>query len=148
MSGEENGESSENLSSDDDPFEIGDDLKEQLEPQTEPPQSSDHRQANQRPDLESVLNNLEGITALVREWFEQSRENKRVANEGRQLFLKHRERIVYTAAVAFLGVVIVSAFMTWQNALSGDAFTFVLGTLFGSILTFLQTMLGGSQSDE
>jgi ABC-type enterochelin transport system permease subunit len=38
--------------------------------------------------------------------------------------------------------------MTIQGALSDDAFTFILGTLFGAILTFLQNMLSPGQSDE
>lgn len=127
--------------------EIDEESGEHVEATTGSPRWASQEQVGQQPDLEPLLENLEEITALVREWFEQSRENKRVENEGRQLRLEHRERIIYTAAIAFIAVVLVSAGMTWADALSGDAFTFVLGTLFGAILTFLQTMLGGSQSE-
>jgi len=90
------------------------------------------------PDIQPFLENLEEITGLVREWFEQSRESKKVA-------ARHQQIIVGIAALTFLIVIGLSALMTFNDALSGDAFTFVLGTLFGAILTFLQNMLDGSE---
>lgn len=148
MAENENDEQDESVFEGKETSELDEDVAKQVEGNRGPPQPSGRDQAAQQPDLEPVLENLEEITELVREYFEQSRESKRVEIEGRQQRLRHRERIIYTAAIAFLGVVLVSAGMTWVDALSGDAFTFVLGTLFGSILTFLQTTLGGSQSAE
>ncbi|MXR52052.1 hypothetical protein GRX03_10630 [Halovenus sp. WSH3] len=103
--------------------------------------------ANEQPDLNKILANLEDITDLIREYFEQSRENKRVENERRQRYLKHQRKVIFTAAITFIVVIGISALMTFYNALSGDAFTFVLGTLFGAILTFLQNMLGANSED-
>ena len=95
-----------------------------------------------------LIENLEDVTNLIREYFEQSRENKRVENERKQSYFEHQERIILTAAGTFVIVIGTAAWMTYSNALSGDAFTFVLGTLFGSILTFLQNMIGQRDKDE
>ncbi|WP_415382027.1 hypothetical protein [Halosimplex sp. TS25] len=99
-------------------------------------------------DWNTLIENLEDVTNLIREYFEQSRENKRVENERKQSYFKHQQRIVLTAAGTFLIVIGIAAWMTYSDALSGDAFTFVLGTLFGSILTFLQNMIGQRDNEE
>lgn len=104
--------------------------------------------AGEQIDWNNLIENLEDVTNLVREYFEQSRENKRVENEKKQNYFKHQRRIVLYAAITFLLVIGISASMTLGNALSGDAFTFVLGTLFGSILTFLQNMIGRNGNNE
>lgn len=103
-------------------------------------------QAAEQINWNKLIENLEDVTNLIREYFEQSRENQRVENERKQRYFEHQQRIVLTAAGTFIIVIGIAAWMTYSNALSGDAFTFVLGTLFGSILTFLQNMI--SQRDE
>jgi len=103
--------------------------------------------AGEQIDWNTLVENLEDVTNLIREYFEQSRENKRVENERKRSYFKHQQRIVIIAAVTFLLVISISAWMTFSNALSGDAFTFVLGTLFGAILTFLQNMIGQSNEE-
>jgi len=95
----------------------------------------------QETDWTPIIENLNEITDLVREYFKQSRENKKIENQAKKEHFNHQRRIVYTTAGTFLLVVGISAYMTSVDALSGDAFTFVLGTLFGAILTFLQNMV-------
>jgi hypothetical protein len=98
--------------------------------------------------LPILLKNLENITGLIESYFEQSRENKEVDNEWKKKKYRHRLWIVVISASTFLIVITLSAVMTIYNALSGDAFTFVLGTLFGSILTFLQNMISDQDPDD
>lgn len=95
-----------------------------------------------------LIENLEDVTNLIGEYFEQSRENKKVENERKNSYFEHQQRIILTAAITFILVIGIAAWMTYNNALSGDAFTFVLGTLFGSILTFLQSMIGKQNEEE
>ncbi|EMA38621.1 hypothetical protein [Halobiforma nitratireducens] len=102
----------------------------------------------QETDWTPLIENLNEITELVKEYFKQSRENKKIENEAKEQHFHHQRRIVYTTAGTFLVVVGISAYMTSVDALSGDAFTFVLGTLFGAILTFLQNMMAEKGSTE
>lgn len=104
--------------------------------------------AGEQVNWNKLIENLEDVANLIHEYFEQSRENKRVENEGRLNYFKHQQRIIFIAAGTFIIVIGISAWMTFHNALSGDAFTFVLGTLFGAILTFLQNMIGQNESEE
>ena len=106
------------------------------------------QQATEQINWNKLIENLEDVTNLIREYFEQSRENKRVENERKQSYFEHQQRIVLTTAGTFIIVIGIAAWMTYSNALSGDAFTFVLGTLFGSILTFLQNMIGQRDGEE
>ncbi|GAB3028616.1 hypothetical protein [Natronobiforma cellulositropha] len=102
---------------------------------------SPDRDDDQVSDLQPILDHLGDITGLITSYLEETRETKRVDHDAQRRHFAHQRRIVYTAAGTFLAVVLIAAGMTAQGALSGDAFTFVLGTLFGAILTFLQTML-------
>lgn len=95
-----------------------------------------------------ALENLDGITDLVNDFFDQRRESKKVDQELRERILVHQWRIVKITAFTFVAVVGISAYMTIEGALSGAAFTFVLGTLFGSILTFLQNNLQQDNTGE
>lgn len=97
---------------------------------------------------ELFAENLGTIIELISEYFEQTRENKIVKKEEKEYYLSYRINLVVISSLVFLAVVIISAFMTYVNALSGDAFTFVLGTLFGSILTFLQKMVSNPTENQ
>ena len=104
--------------------------------------------ASEQLDWNMIISNLENITNLISEYFEQARENKQVENERKVMYFKHQRQIILTAALTFIIVIVTSAGMTVYGALSGDAFTFVLGTLFGAILTFLQNMMGKNGSED
>jgi hypothetical protein len=104
---------------------------------------------NAEPDPQVMaLENLDDITDLVNDFFDQRRKNKEVDQDLRERVLAHRWKIVRITAGTFVAVVGISAYMTIEGALSGDAFTFVLGTLFGSILTFLQNNLQRENAGE
>ena len=134
----------EEIFDDVDTDKIDEDLDEERESDDE------NRQANvveQNPQL-AALQNIEEITDLVKEFFTQQRENKKVEQDLQTSILSHRRKIVIVTAGTFVLVVGIAAYMTIEDALSGDAFTFVLGTLFGSILTFLQDTLQQNSGQE
>jgi len=88
-----------------------------------------------------LMQNLADLSDLVTSYLEEQRENRKVENKREQEHLAHQRRVVYVVAGTFLVVIGIAAVMTYADALSGDAFTFVLGSLFGAILTFLQENL-------
>lgn len=98
-------------------------------------QSSGYEQDQETPEwVLMALKQLDGITNLI-----QTYQKERRQSQNRRL--RHREYIVIIASATLLLLIGASAWMTIENALSGDAFTFVLGTLFGALITFLQNML-------
>lgn len=107
--------------------DIGPSGSEDAEPEEEHPEGAN-------PVWWFALQQLSDIREFVESYLQERRETKE-----RQF--RHRENIIKYTGGSVLGVIIIAAYMTVNGALSGDAFTFVLGTLFGSLLTFLQNML-------
>lgn len=102
--------------------------------------SSRGQQASEQPEwVYLAFERLDEITTLMETWQTEQRQT-------RARLLRHRETIVVVAAATLLGLIGISAWMTYNGALSGDAFTFVLGALFGSLVTFLQNMLRNDAS--
>lgn len=85
-----------------------------------------------------ALERLDDITNLLQTYQEERRQSVKRR-------YRHRETIVVLASVTLLLLIGGSAWMTVNGALSGDAFTFILGTLFGALLTFLQNILTQEQ---
>lgn len=61
--------------------------------------------------------------------------------ESQEQGLSHRFRLVLVVAALFLAVLIASSYLTQQQILPGSAYTLLLGTIIGYLLTFLEDYL-------
>lgn len=95
----------------------------------------------ENPVMFLAMQRIGEITEMIKTWQEERRE-------AQSRVFQHRETIVRWAAGTFVALIVISGSMTMVGALSADAFTFVLGTLFGSLVTFLQNTLRQQQGAE
>ena len=58
---------------------------------------------------------------------------------------KHDLKVIIIGAALFLGVLTASTVLTYAGKLSSSAYTFLLGTIVGYLLTFIDKNLGGAE---
>lgn len=62
-------------------------------------------------------------------------------NSAKEQGLKHQWRMVKVVGTLFGLVLLLSSFLTYTGVLQGSAYTLLLGTLIGYLLTFLEDYL-------
>lgn len=77
------------------------------------------------------------LDVALKEW----REVKEISQERDEIEFEYRKSIIRIGAFAFLIVIFVSGLLTYTGDLPGSSFAFILGTLFGSLASLLQTFL-------
>lgn len=90
-----------------------------------------HRNQQMENGLRPVLENPEEAERLIDTTFERWGAMKR---EG----LKHQWRMILVVGGLFTVVLIASSILTYVGTLQGSAYTLLLGTLIGYLLTFLE----------
>ena len=84
--------------------------------------------------LQTMVDNPESVENLIETTFNRWGEMKQ---EG----FSHQLNLIIVVGALFLSVLIASTVLVWQGVLAGSAYTFLLGTLTGYLLTFLEDFL-------
>jgi len=88
----------------------------------------------ERNPLETAMENSEGTESLINTLFDRWEKMQ----EGGRV---HQRRLTIVAGILFLSVLISSTYLTHQGVLNDSAYTLLLGTLVGYMLTFLEDYL-------
>ncbi|KDS91753.1 hypothetical protein FK85_19245 [Halorubrum saccharovorum] len=86
----------------------------------------------------------EVLTVALQEW----REMQQISRQREEAAYEFRKSIIWIGTFAFVVVIVVSGILSFTGNLPGSSFAFILGTLFGSLATLLQTFLQNHQHDE
>jgi hypothetical protein len=111
-------------------------------------QENEH--AKGQPPAATALNELaegesltEVLTVALQEW----REMQQISRQRDEAELKFQQRVIMIGTIAIVVVVGVSGLLSYTGNLPGSSFAFILGTLFGSLGTILQSFLRKHQPD-
>lgn len=83
-----------------------------------------------RPLMENPDDTKEVIDTIFERW-----------QESQEQGLAHKFRLILVVALLFLAVLIASSYLTQQQILPSSAYTLLLGTIIGYLLTFLEDYL-------
>lgn len=89
----------------------------------------------------------ESLTEVLKVALKEWREMQQISRERDEAQYKFQQSVIRIGALAFFGVVLVSGVLSYTGNLPGSSFAFILGTLFGSLATLLQSFLRNQQPD-
>lgn len=111
----------------------------------------ENKTASDQPPAATALNELaqgesltEVLTVALKEW----REMQQISRQRDEAEYAFQRSIIIIGALAFGVVIVVSGILSFTGNLPGSSFAFILGTLFGSLATILQSFLRKHQPDE
>ncbi|WP_423743929.1 hypothetical protein V5735_13095 (plasmid) [Haladaptatus sp. SPP-AMP-3] len=111
----------------------------------------ENKPASDQPPAATALNELaqgesltEVLTVALQEW----REMQQISRQRDEAEFAFQRSVIIIGALAFGVVIVVSGILSFTGNLPGSSFAFILGTLFGSLATILQSFLGKHQPDE
>ncbi|TKX84979.1 hypothetical protein EXE43_15995 [Halorubrum sp. SS5] len=106
---------------------------------------------SEQPPAATALNELaqdesltEVLTVALQEW----REMQQIDRQREEAEYAFRKSIIWVGSLAFIIVILVAGALSFTGNLPGSSFAFILGTLFGSLATLLQTFLRNHQPNE
>ena len=104
-----------------------------------------------QPPAATALNELaegesltEVLTVALKEW----REMQQISRQRDEAEFPFQRSVITIGALAFGAVILVSGILSYTGNLPGSSFAFILGTLFGSLSTILQSFLRKHQPNE
>lgn len=86
----------------------------------------------------------EVLTVALKEW----REMQQISRQRDEAEYEFQQNIIKIGAFTFGVVIVVSGILSFTGNLPGSSFAFILGTLFGSLATILQSFLRKHHPDE
>jgi len=107
-------------------------------------------QAPDQPPAATALDELaegeslsEVLAVTLKEW----REMKQISRQRDEAEFEFQRRVITIGTIAIVVVVFVSGLLSYTGNLPGSSFAFILGTLFGSLGTILQSFIRKHQSE-
>ena len=112
--------------------------REKSEASSEPPAATALNELAQDESLTEVL------TVALQEW----REMQQISRQREEAEYAFRKSIIRIGSIALIVVIVVAGTLSLTGNLPGSSFAFILGTLFGSLATLLQTFLRNHQPNQ
>lgn len=109
-----------------------------------------NEQSTSQPPAATALNELaegESLTEVLKVALEEWREMQQISRQRDEAEFEFQRRVITIGTLAIVVVVIVSGLLSYTGNLPGSSFAFILGTLFGSLGTILQSFLRKHQPD-
>jgi hypothetical protein len=110
----------------------------------------ENEQTPGQPPAATALNELaegESLTDVLTVALEEWREIQQIGRQREEAEFKFQQRVITIGTIAVVIVVGVSSFLSYTGNLPGSSFAFILGTLFGSLGTILQSLIRKHQYD-
>lgn len=116
----------------------------------DPSEQENNPTSDQQPAATAINELAEGesltevLTVALKEW----REMQQISRKRDEAEYKFQRSIIKIGASAFIIVILVSGLLSYTGNLPGSSFAFILGTLFGSLATLLQSFLRKQQPEK
>jgi len=112
--------------------------------------NQEDEQAPNQPPAATALNELaegESLTEVLTVAFQEWREMQQISRQRDEAEFEFQQRVITIGTIAIVVVVFVSGLLSYTGNLPGSSFAFILGTLFGSLGTILQSFIRKHQSE-
>jgi uncharacterized membrane protein YjjP (DUF1212 family) len=99
------------------------------------------------PDKKEEQNNTDGFTKLIEavipladKYLTYKQNESEARTKYFQQASKHNRNILYAMTAFLIGVIAFMSFLTWMGKVSGDALLFLVGTVTGYLILFIQKL--------
>ncbi|WP_435360420.1 hypothetical protein [Haloarchaeobius sp. DFWS5] len=104
----------------------------------------ENRPTPDQPPAATALNELaegESLTEVIKVALKEWREMQQISRQRDEAEYAFQQYIIKIGVLAFCVVIGVSGILSFTGTLPGSSFAFILGTVFGSLATILQSFL-------
>jgi hypothetical protein len=107
--------------------------------------STDQNKSGWKP--EDVKNLIELVDGLAAKYITYCQQKTAAENKYMESASKHNRHLVYTLSIFLGAVVALMSYLAITKVVSGDALLFLVGTITGYVLLFIQKLTFGVKSD-